>query len=359
MNEKKKILIIDDVMINLEAGKNMLEEIYDVYEAESAKEGLDLMETMVPDLILLDIIMPEIDGYQMIRILKENRRLCKIPVIFLTAATGMDSEIKGFEYGAVDYITKPFVPAIMRQRVATQLSLSEYEKNLEALVDEKVAEIERMQNLISVSLAELVESRDGITGGHIKNTYIYFKAFIEELAKLPEYQDELTPQFVKFTIMSAPLHDVGKIAIKDAVLQKEGNLNEAEFEYMKTHSIIGGRTFNKIRHQVGDEAFISIAEDMALYHHEKWDGTGYPSGLKGKDIPLAARIMTIVDVYDALTSKRPYKEPFSHEKAMDIIVAGRGTAFDPDLTDHFVEIKEKIKDRLAHKKELTFTGTDY
>ncbi|MBQ4282794.1 MAG: response regulator [Lachnospira sp.] len=347
---KKTILMIDDVKLNLAAATDVLKDEYILYEALSAEEGFAILEDVIPDLILLDINMPLMNGYEMLEKIKGSRRLRGIPVIFLTGDTKASSEIMGFDLGAVDFITKPFVAPVMKRRIRTQLELSEYKKSLEKLVDEKVAENEKLQDMLSVGFAELVESRDGVTGGHIKNTSIYFDAFIKHLRNVPKYKEEITDNYVKYAIRSAPLHDIGKIGIDDSVLRKQSSLEKGEMKYMMTHSDLGALTFRKIRTQMfPDNEFLMIAENMALYHHERWDGTGYPTGKGGTDIPLCARIMSIVDVYDALTSKRPYKEPYPHEKAMAIIVAGRGSQFDPDLVDEFLSISETIRVCLQHK----------
>ena len=350
--KKKSILMVDDIKLNLASARDVLKDDYILYEALSAKEGFEILEDIIPDLILLDINMPEMSGYEMLEKIMSCRRLKKIPVIFLTAENNASSEVKGFDLGAVDFITKPFVPTVMKRRIKTQLELSAYKQSLEALVDEKVAENEKLQDMLSVGFAELVESRDGITGGHIKNTSIYFSAFVSELKNVPSYKNEITEEFVKFSIRSAPLHDIGKIGIDDIVLRKESGLEHDEMAYMKRHAELGAATFRKIRKMFPENEFLKIAEEMAMYHHERWDGKGYPIGLKGEDIPISARIMSIVDVYDALTSKRPYKEPFSHEKSMAIIVEGRGTQFDPDLVDIFVSMSDIIRECLKHKIAL-------
>lgn len=349
---KKKILVVDDVVLNLTAARDVLEDTYEVYEALSAQEAFKILKNTMPDLILLDVIMPVMDGYETVQLLKADPKLRHIPVIFLTADTKAEAEVKGFDYGIVDYITKPFVPVVMKKRIETQINLAEYEQGLEALVAAKVLEIEEMYDLITVSFAGLVESRDGITGGHIKNTSIYFEAFINYLKELPKYAGRLSSDYVKCAIRSAPLHDVGKIAIEDAVLRKSGSLNEAEFDQMKLHSSIGGDTFKYIGERITDRQFAKVAEEMARYHHEKWDGTGYPEGLKGEEIPISARIMSIVDVYDALTSERPYKRAFSHEKSMAMIAEKSGTAFDPDLVVEFVNMGSRIYDCLIRKEQL-------
>lgn len=356
--DKKIILLVDDVVLNHKTAEDVLKDKYTLYCANSAEEGFKLLESIEPDLILLDIIMPKVDGFAMLEQLKQDERYKDIPVIFLTSDTNPETEIAGFDAGVVDYITKPFIPAVMKKRIETQIALSEYDKSLVKVVNNKIEEIEEMYDVITVSFAGLVESRDGVTGGHLKNTAIYFKAFIEKLATLPQYRNELPPTLVKKAIRSAPLHDVGKIAVEDAVLRKNGSLNGEEFEKMKLHSVIGGDIFAFIKKRIPDVEFGEIAEKIARYHHEKWDGSGYPAGLKGEQIPLVSRIMSIVDVYDALTSERPYKKPFSHEKSMAMIVADSGTKFDPDLVNEFVNMGEDIL-KCLHTKENVLLREQY
>lgn len=349
---RRKILIIDDDKFNLVAAKNVLKDTYELYEALSAQDAFDVMQTVLPDLILLDIVMPEMDGYEMLTILKKTRRLKKIPVIFITSEKDPSYEVNGFNLGAADFITKPFVPAVMKKRISVQIDLYQHENNLEKLVEEKYEENLKLQRMLATGFAELVESRDGVTGGHIKNTSIYYEAFVKHLRRVECYKDYITDEFVRDSMQAAPLHDIGKIGIDDAVLRKPSSLGKKEMNYMQTHSELGGATFHKIRKIFPENEFLQIAENMARFHHERWDGHGYPSGLLGEEIPLEARIMSVVDVYDALTSRRPYKEPFEHRKAMEIIKEGRGTQFDPTLVDEFMKIDEIIKDRLEHKEEL-------
>ncbi len=348
----KKILMVDDVQLYHKMAADVLKGEYDLLTALNVSEGFKILDKVIPDLILLDIIMPGEDGFSMLKRLKASNRLKDIPVIFLTSETTPEAEIEGFNDGIVDYITKPFVPEIMKMRVRTQIEISEYRHNLEEKVKQKVAEIEEMYDLLTVSFAGLVESRDGVTGGHLKNTSIYYRAFIKHLMTLPQYRDELSENVVKKAIRSAPLHDVGKIAIEDSVLRKSGSLNGEEFEKMKLHSVIGGDIFKFLRARISDKEFADIAEAVSRFHHEKWDGTGYPAGLSGTDIPLVARIMSIVDVYDALTSKRPYKNPFSHEKSMEIIAEGSGTYFDPDLVSVFLSMEGTIRECLTTKEDI-------
>lgn len=349
---RKTILMIDDVALNHATARDVLGGDYKLLEAMSAKEGFEILEEQIPDLILLDIVMPEMSGMEMLQILKKTPLYMGIPVIFLTASTSPEAEVEGFTLGIVDYITKPFVPAVMRKRIETQITLAEYERSLEKKVEQKIAEMEAMYDVIATSFAGLVESRDGVTGGHLKNTSIYFAAFISYLKGLPEYRKELTNSIVKKAVRSAPLHDVGKIAIKDSVLQKPNSLSSEEFKQMKFHAVVGGEIFDFLEERIPDKEFAHIAGQIAKYHHERYDGSGYPYGISGEEIPIVARIMSIVDVYDALTSRRPYKEPFSHEKALALIAQGSGTQFDPRLVEHFLSISNIMKECLETKEEM-------
>lgn len=351
MSKKHTILIIDDVKFNIQAAKDVLGDKYNVVGAGSAEEGYEVLSHLLPDLILLDIMMPKIDGHEVLRVLKSTPRLKNIPVIFLTADANPETEVEGFNEGIVDFVTKPFIPAVMEKRIQTQIELAEYERSLETKVKEKVAETEAMYDLLSVSFAALAECRDGITGGHLKNTAIYFRAFINHLAKSEAYRDQLNPAIVEKASRSAPLHDIGKIAIRDNVLQKPASLTKDEYDRMKLHAVIGGEVFDFIGKRIPDKEFAQIAHDVCCHHHEKWDGTGYPDGLAGTDIPFVARIMSIVDVYDALTSERPYKKPFSHEKSMAIIAESSGKDFDPGLVKEFLNISDAIKECLKTKEE--------
>ena len=348
--DKKTILIIDDVNFNIRTAKDVLQNTYYVLGAQSGKEGLEILAHTIPDLILLDIIMPDMDGHEVMKIIKETPRYTNIPVIFLTADQNSETEVQGFNEGIVDYITKPFVADVLKKRIQTQIALAEYQRHMEEMVDEKVAEIEDMYDLLSVSFAALTEYRDSITGGHLKNTAIYFDAFINYLSGKSPYREQLNPHMIKKAIRCAPLHDVGKIAIRDNVLQKPGSLTNNEFERIKLHSVIGGELFSFIGQRITDREFADIAYDICRYHHEKWNGTGYPEGLSKEEIPLLARIMSIVDVYDALTSDRPYKQALSHEKSMAMIAERSGSDFDPGLVNEFLNISSTIEECLKNKE---------
>ena len=352
MDQKKKILMVDDVQLNHATARSVLEDTYELYEAYSGPEAFEMLKELEPDLILLDVVMPEMNGMEVLVKLKSIPAYKNIPVIFLTADTSPEAEVEGFKNGIVDYITKPFVPMVMKKRIETQIDLAQYQKDLEARVEKKIEEMEQMYDLITVSFAGLVESRDGVTGVHLKNTSLYFSVFISHLKTLAKYKEYLPPMVVKKACRSAPLHDVGKIAIRDAVLQKPSSLSNEEFDTMKLHAVIGGELFDYLERCIPDSEFASIASRIARSHHERWDGKGYPDGLKGEEIPLLARIMALVDVYDAMTSKRPYKEPISHEKTMAFIAANSGTQFDPDLVNEFLNIGNVIKECLETKEQM-------
>ncbi|SCG94488.1 response regulator [Romboutsia sp. 1001713B170207_170306_H8] len=339
----KHILVIDDNVTNLKFAEKTLKPYYKVSLLISGAQTLKFLSKNKPDLILLDINMPDMDGYETIKNIKANQDLENVPVIFLSAITDSESEVRGIELGAVDFINKPFVPQSMLSRVKMHLELSEYKKELESKVSEKTEMIEHLQDVMMLSLEELVECRDENTGGHVKRTAEYVRLLTEEIVDADLYSDILTPEYIKDIVRSAPLHDIGKIGINDSTLLKTTSLDNDEFEYMKKHVELGSQSLQKMINETGDESFLYIAKDMAHYHHEKWDGTGYPEGLKGEDIPISARIMAIADVYDALTTKRPYKEPFSHEMAVNLIIDGKGKGFDPKIVDVFEKIHYKFE----------------
>jgi putative two-component system response regulator len=343
MNPKKLIMIIDDNPTNLMTGKVALQKTYDVMTVASGARAVALLEKKLPDLILLDIEMPEMDGYETLRIIKANETTAKIPVIFLTALSAAESEYEGLSLGAADYITKPFNKEILQKRIETHLSLAEHTGNLERLVKAKTEKIEQLQDAILSTVAEMVEFRDGNTGGHIDRTQNYLKILVEKMVERDLYKKSIEVWDIKSLIRSAELHDVGKISIPDDVLNKPGRLSDNEFEIMKTHAELGKKVILQIIAKVDESEFLHQSALMAHTHHERWDGKGYPQQLKGEEIPLHGRLMAIADVYDALISARPYKNAFTHDAAVKIIVDGRGTQFDPVLTDLFEEIHEEFR----------------
>jgi len=341
---KKLIILVDDNPANLRIGKNVLTEKYTVATAPSAQKMFSLLETNIPAIILLDIDMPEMNGYETIKLLKSKPETKDIPVIFLTAKTESDDELEGLSLGAIDYITKPFNPALLLKRIEVHLlvedqkkELEYFNKNLQKMVEEKTQSVLELQNALLKTMAELVECRDDTTGGHIERTQRGIKILIDELEKSSIYKMETNGWDIDLLLQSSQLHDVGKISIDDNILKKPGKLTAEEFNLMKKHAIFGEQIIEKIETMAKESEFLKYAKIFAASHHENWDGSGYPRGLKGEEIPLLGRIMAVADVYDALTSVRPYKGAFSHEDAVKIIIEGSGTQFDPALVEIFVK----------------------
>lgn len=344
------ILIVDDTKFNIKVLVDTLDNDYELSVAMDGKSALKFMEQVVPDIVLLDIIMPEMDGFEVFSKMKEDKRLKDIPVVFLSAMTDINSKYKAFEMGAVDYITKPFEALEVKARIKTHLSLKLAQNELamqnEILnmkVEERTREIALTQEATLETIANLAEYRDPETGGHINRTKGYIKVLAEKLKEHPKYKDLINDDIINSYYKASPLHDIGKIGIRDEILLKPGKLTPDEFEEMKKHAAIGYETLKMAANQLGENSFLTYAMEFALHHHEKWDGTGYPDRLKGEEIPISCRLMAIADVYDALISKRIYKPAFSHEKSVSIICEGDGTHFDPDLIEIFKEINEEFR----------------
>ena len=337
------ILVVDDTETNIDI---LVETLGDTYEVRVALDGETALEDVAeekPDLILLDIMMPGLDGYQVCEKLKEDPDTRNIPVIFLTAMTEEQNEAKGLALGAVDYVTKPFSPDLVKARVSNQLELKQHRDHLEELVAERTRELALTQEVTIYSLANLAETRDPETGGHILRTQRYLKALAEKLAQVPGYKEALDERTIDLLFKSAPLHDIGKVGVADSILLKPGKLTAEEFEEMKKHTVYGRNALRVAEEKLGNNSFMRYARQIAYSHHEKWDGTGYPRGLSGDDIPISGRIMAIADVYDALISKRVYKPPFSHAKAIAIIEKDSGSHFDPVMVMHFMTIAEDFR----------------
>jgi putative two-component system response regulator len=350
--EKKSVLVVDDSPDNLTLMSQLLKDIYQVKVANGGERALRIARAeRPPDLILLDIMMPVMSGYDVCRELKADPATADIPVIFLTAMTAADDEKKGFDLGAVDYITKPISPPIVLARVKSHLLIkatADFLKDKAAFLESEVEKRTRMivavQDVTTQALASLAETRDNETGNHIRRTQFYVRALAEELSKQPRFASYLTPHQIEVIFKSAPLHDIGKVGIPDRILLKPGRLDPDEFEIMKTHAVLGKNAIEHAEHQLGKEVeFLSCAKEIAWSHHERWDGKGYPRGLQGEDIPLSARLMSVADVYDALISKRIYKEGMPHDQAEKIILEGRGTQFDPDVVDTFAAITSEFQ----------------
>ncbi len=339
---KQKILIVDDVPANISLLGQSLQNRYDILVATNGIDAIRLaQEQPSPDLILLDIMMPGLNGYEVCSRLKRSVITKKIPVIFVTAMGENEDEAKGFEVGGVDYITKPISPAIVRARVQTHLALYDQNRELEKKAAERTREIVHTQEVTIYGMAVLAETRDNETGKHIMRTQHYVKTLAEHLMHSKKYRDYLDESRISLLFKSAPLHDIGKVGIADSILLKPGKLTAEEFEEMKNHTTYGRDAIVKSEIALGSKStttFLTLAREIAYSHHEKWDGTGYPEGLSGEDIPLSGRLMAIADVYDALISKRVYKPSFPHKKAVDIILDGKGKHFDPHLVDAFAAI---------------------
>ncbi|MFC1494556.1 two-component system response regulator [Thermodesulfobacteriota bacterium] len=344
---KQKILIVDDTPENIQILMSLLKDEYAIVAAINGQKALQMaVVNPVPDLILLDIMMPGLDGYQVIEKLKEDDKTKNIPVIFVTAMTQEEDEQKGLDLGAVDYIAKPFRPGLVKSRVKNHIELKRHRDHLEELVEERTEELVRTQDATINSLATLAEYRDPETGGHIKRTQNYVKALAVKLKDHPKFSDFFTDETINELFKSAPLHDVGKVGVPDHILMKPGKLTDEEFEEMKKHTTYGYETIFRVELELGggmERSFMSFAGEIAHTHQEKWDGSGYPQGLKEEDIPISGRLMALADVYDALISRRVYKAPFTHSKAIAIIEEGKGQHFDPDMTDAFLEIHEEIR----------------
>jgi len=348
---KRTVLVVDDTPDNLTLMIGLLQDDYTVRLANSGEKALRIAAAASPpELILLDIMMPEMDGYEVCRRLKANPHTRGIPVIFLTARSEVEDERLGLELGAVDYITKPLSPPILMARVNTHLtlkaltdSLRSRNEDLEYEVAARTREIEAVKDVTILAMASLAETRDLDTGNHIRRTQNYVRALALQLCDHPRFADGLTERAIVTLFKSAPLHDIGKVGIPDRILLKPGRLDAAEFEIMKTHTTLGRDAIAHAEKSLGVEVeFLTVAKEIALSHQEKWDGSGYPEGLSGDAIPVSARLMALADVYDALISRRVYKEPMTHAQAYAIIVAGRGAHFDPDIVDAFIFIQDEF-----------------
>ncbi len=346
------VLVVDDRPDNLSLMSALLKQRYRVKVANHADQALRIVASATPpDLILLDVMLPDIDGYEVCRRLKAAPTTRHVPVIFLTAKSDPGDEQMGLSLGAADYITKPISPPILLARVATQLALKassdllrNQNERLAAEVARRTSELEALQEVTILAMASLAETRDCETGKHILRTQRYVRALAEKLRPHPRFADFLTDQNILLLFKSAPLHDIGKVGIPDRILLKPGRYEPHEFEIMKNHTLLGRDAIQLAEDWLGARVeFLTIAKEITLYHQEKWDGSGYPEALVGENIPVSARLMAIADVYDALISRRVYKEQLPHEQAAKIIAEGRGRHFDPDMVDAFIEIQDEFR----------------
>lgn len=341
---KPLLLIADSSESDIRRLSEVLEGGYRILTAKDGAAAVKMAQQKRPDLIILDAMLPDPDGYQICRELKKNIRTKLIPVIFLSPLADDLSELSALELGAVDYITKPFNPALVKARVKNHLLTKEYQDLLEDLLEQRTYHLIKTQEVTIKSLGTLAEYRDPETGGHIKRTQSYVQLLATELQSHPEYGPELSDDVIQALYHSAPLHDIGKVGVPDHILLKPGRLLPKEFEEMKQHALYGWNAIISTENELGDEStFLSHARDMAYTHHERWDRMGYPRGLREREIPLSGRIMAVADVYDALISRRVYKPPFSHTFAVSSIQKGSGTHFDPTIVDTFSGVQEQFR----------------
>lgn len=349
------ILVVDDDSANLMLAQKILGGEYRIAAANSGPAALKYLGKNRPDVILLDINMPEMDGFETMEQLKTMKDINTIPVIFLTADKSTETETKCFQVGAFDFVGKPFVPDILKSRVKRALELEQYHNSLETLVKEQAEQlmerskrIGEIQENVIVGLANLIESMDGSTGKHVKNTQGYVELIVGELSGKGLFADILDEEYMQNTCKAAPLHDIGKIKIPDSILQKPGKLTPEEYETMKKHTVYSTDVIKGIIGDVENEEYVRVASDIAMYHHERWDGTGYPAGLKGEEIPLCARIMAVADVFDALYEERCYKQPVRPmEKVLGILEEGKGSQFDPVIVEVFTGMEPVLRERLG------------
>ena len=363
---KTSILVVDDEITNLSLVAGLLREQYQVKVAKDAERAMELAQREQPDLILLDVMMPVTDGYALCRMLKADALTNTIPVIFLTSQTDTENEELGLSLGAVDYITRPIRPGILLSRVRAHLSdahaahaMRVNNEYLEFEVNKRAKQLTAMQDVTILAMASLSETRDTDTGNHLRRTQGYVHLLAQHMQTKTdhaEYADFLSDEVVSVLYRCAPLHDIGKVGIPDRILLKPGRYTEEEYEVMKRHPTLGRDALESAQRVAGSAAvqlggpadFFDIAKELVHSHHEKWDGSGYPQGLLGQQIPIPARLMSIADVYDALISPRVYKPAMLHSKAVKIIVEGRGSFFAPELVDAFLELQHAFQN-IAHR----------
>jgi len=352
-NERKAtLLVVDDVPENLLLMSELLRPHYHLRVASGGEKALQIARRSPPDLVLLDVMMPDMDGYEVCRRLKEDPRTVDTPILFLTAKDQAEDESHGLELGATDYLGKPFEPTVLLARVRSQLRLKAAADQLRARnaeldreVEQRTHELQAVHDVTILALASLAETRDNETGNHLRRTQNYVRTLALKLREQPRFAAQLDDQAIELLYKSAPLHDIGKVGIPDHILLKPGRFEPHEFEVMKQHPRMGHQALLKAEEMLGAPVpFLRIAKEIALCHHEKWDGSGYPQGLHGEAIPLSARLMAIADVYDAVISRRVYKPEMPHEKAVAIIREGCGSHFDPAVVEAFLSLEEEFQD---------------
>ena len=356
VTDRATVLVVDDTPANLTLMAHVLNKHYRVQLAVSGGKALDIARRQPPDLILLDVMMPELDGFEVCRRLKADPRTGHVPVIYLTALTQPEDETAAFEAGGADFVTKPFNPATLLARVRTQLALKagqdalrDHNRQLSSELDKRRREVEALRDTTLFVMVALAEFRDTDTGNHIHRTQEYVRTLATWMAAQPQAPAELTADNIEALARAAPLHDIGKVAIPDGILLKPGRLSADEWLVMKTHSVHGADLLQRAIDRLGDDAgaMLHYGKQIARHHHERWDGNGYPDGLAGHTIPLSARLMSVADVYDALISRRPYKGPMPHAEAMRFIRDGSGTHFDPLCVQAIVACQDDLA-AIAH-----------
>jgi putative two-component system response regulator len=355
--DDEAILVVDDNPLNRDLlARRLVAQGYRVETANDGRAALARLERSGVSLVLLDIMMPGIDGFEVLRRMRANDGLAHVPVIVITALDELDAAAQCIELGAEDYLAKPFNPVLLRARVSACLEKrrlyrqeTQYRSVLQhcnALLEERVraqiTEISTAQLAAIFAMSRLAESKDPDTGAHLERMREYCRVLSRELARTPQYADTIDARFIDTIYAASPLHDIGKVGVPDQVLLKPGKLDAHEWDLMRTHTLIGAETLRAVYQQYGPNDFVRMGIDIAESHHEKWDGSGYPEGLVGEDIPLPARILALGDVYDALTSRRCYKAAYTHADSRALILEGRGRHFDPQVVDAFLATEDEF-----------------
>ncbi|MBF0305055.1 MAG: response regulator [Alphaproteobacteria bacterium] len=352
-------LVVDDHPDNRSLLSRHLTKLgFTVHQAEDGRRAMTLIRSRPVDVVLLDVMMPEMDGFQVLAQIKANEGLRHIPVIMISALDEMEAVTRCIENGAADYLPKPFDPVLLKARVGAcvdikrlydkdayyRQQIEEYNLALEDRVREQVREISLAQQATIFALSKLAESRDPETGDHLERMREYCKVLARRMRDAPGRRGLVDGAFVECIYAASPLHDIGKVGVQDDILRKPGKLTPEEFEIMKTHASLGAETLRAVYHAHPANDFIRMGIEIAECHHEKWNGGGYPLGLAGEAIPLSARILALADVYDAMRSKRCYKDPMPHEQVRAVIIEQRGVHFDPDVVDAFLAAEKDFLD---------------
>ena len=349
--EKRTIFLVDDDVTNLTIGHNILSSIYNTVTINSGARLLKMLSKITPDMILLDVDMPAMSGFELIRIIKENEKFKPIPIIFVTARNDSDSELVGLSLGAVDYIVKPFSPPILLKRIEVHLLLEQQKRellrfntSLQDMVDEKTETVVELQNAVLQVIAEISDFREDKLSDHVTRTKNYLNILIDAAIMSNDYKERTKKWDVGLLLQSSQLHDIGKLGINENILMKSSSLTGDEFDEIKKHTLVCERILDKVKKNTNLQEFFDHAKMFAATHHERWDGTGYPNGLKGEEIPLESRLMAVADVYDTLLQARPYRPAYSHDEAVKIIKGESGSHFDPDVVKLFLTNSERFRE---------------